>query len=120
MAGTNKLPGVTFGVEYSALTEKRGVVHIGAFVEDEELWQKVLKKLNGMKLYAGVSLEQAFVESLEQDLEKVKKEHEAEVMNLRRELEQAKQRLSVLEKKNAEFEEFEEALRALAKGAEVG
>ena len=114
MAGTSKqLPGITFGVEYSSLTAKRGVAHIGATVEDEELWRNVLKKLNGMKLYAGVNLEQAFVEALENDLDKMKSEHQQEVAKLRAELESARQRLSVLEKRNAEWERFEEAMKNL-------
>lgn len=115
MSGKNKLPGIVFAVEYAALTLKRGVVHLGATVEDEDLWWKVLKKLNGLKLYAGVGLQQALFEVLEQDQEQLKKEHVQEVSKLRSELEWAKQRLSLLEQKNVEWERFETTLQRIAK-----
>jgi hypothetical protein len=113
MAGKNKLPGIVFGVEYSALTIKRGVVHLGATVEDEDLWRKVLKKLNGLKLYAGADLQQALVEVLEQDQERMREEHGHEMSKLRAECEVLRQQNSIYKAKAEQYDQFMREMQQL-------
>jgi len=97
-----KLPGVTFHVQRSALREKAGEVTLDATVEDPDLWEKVLKKLDGYRVYTVSDLQTALVEVLQEEAKDEKTAHARELAAVREELERTKQELSVLKSRHSE------------------
>ena len=113
MEPNEKLPGLTFHIESSSLQEKHGRVQLSASVNDLDLWEEVLKKLDGFRVYTVADLQTALVEILQDEQKETKTVHEQEIESLRQELEHAKQRLSVLEKFEREAAQLEMELAKL-------
>lgn len=122
MDPTAKLPGVTFHIQHSALRDKAGSVTLDATVEDIDLWEKVLKKLEGFRVYTVADLQTAMVECMQEENRDEKTAHVREVSMLREELERSKQELSLLksrqeamDEERKRFKQFEEELSKLAR-----
>jgi hypothetical protein len=113
MEPNEKLPGLTFHVESSSLQKKHGRVQLDATVNDIDLWEEVLKKLDGFRVYTVADLHTALVEVLQDDQKQMKEEHDHEVQQMRQELERLRQRCSVLEKYEREAAQMEMELAKL-------
>ena len=113
MDPVDKLPGVTFYIRHSALTAKVGAVTLDAVVEDPDLWEHVLKKLDGFRVYTVADLQSALIECMQEENQEAKSTHARELATLREELERNKQRISMLEKAAEEHTKFNEELRKL-------
>lgn len=112
-----KLPGVTFHVNSSRLQGKIGYAVLDAQVEDVDLWDKVLAKLDKFRVYTVTDLQTAMIEVLQMDEKEEQERHAIEVESLRSELERVKQRLSVLEKV---FRELEGAMNSCIVRGDLG
>lgn len=113
MEPNEKLPGLTFHVESSSLMDKHGRVQLDATVNDGALWDEVLKKLNGFRVYTVADLQTALVEVLQEDQKQMKDTYEQHIQSLTQELERARQRISVLEKYEREAAQLELELAKL-------
>jgi hypothetical protein len=113
MEPNEKLPGLTFHVEGSSLQKKHGRVQLDATVNDLDLWDEVLKKLDGFRVYTVSDLQTAMVEILQDDQKQMKESHDQEVQALRQELERLRQRCSVLEQYERDAAQMELELAKL-------
>lgn len=121
MEPVNKVPGLTFHVEKASLKEKHGNVVLEATVNDSDLWDEVLKKLEGLRIYAVADFQTALVECLQDEVRDEKSARAKEAALMREELERTKQELSVLKARQAEmdeenkrFKDVEEELKKLS------
>jgi hypothetical protein len=113
MEPNEKLPGLTFHVENTSLQDKHGRVQLDATVNDIGLWDEVLKKLDGFRVYTVADLQTALVEVLQEDQKNMQDGYEQKVQHLTQELERARQRISVLEKYEREAAQLELELAKL-------
>jgi hypothetical protein len=113
MDPTDKIPGVTFFVQSSSLRDKQGQVQLDATVNDTELWDEVLRRLNGHRIYTVSDLTSAMIDVLQEDNRVMREEHTREVAALREQLQQAQQRVSFLEESSKRERPIVEELRKL-------
>jgi hypothetical protein len=114
MEPNENIPGVTFYVMRSSLKERIGSVVLDATVNDPDLWQEVLTKLNNLRVYTVADLTTAMIEVLQEENKEAKEGHAREVAALREKLERAQQRLSFYEAKERQDKELFEELSKLA------
>ena len=113
MEPNNKLPGLTFHIESSSLQQKHGRVQLDATVNDADLWDEVLKKLDGYRVYTVADLHTALVEVLQDDQKQMKEEHKQTMQQMQQELEYLRQRCSLLEKYERDAAQLELELAKL-------
>ena len=113
MEPNDKLPGLTFHVESSSLQQKHGRVQLDATVNDIDLWEEVLKKLDGFRVYTVADLQTALVEILQDDQKQMKGEYDKQMRALTQQVEYLKQRCSVLEKYERDAAQLELELAKL-------
>jgi gamma-glutamylcyclotransferase (GGCT)/AIG2-like uncharacterized protein YtfP len=99
----NKLPGLTFHVETAQLTNKLGKAEIHADVNDVDMWEQVITKLDGLRIYTVEDLATSVMEVLQTENKEEKMAHARQTEELRQQLETLKQRNSFLEQQNAEY-----------------
>ena len=103
MEPVNKVPGLTFHVEHAELSARLGKAEVHADVNDPDMWEKVIEKLDGFRVYTVEDLVSSVVSVLQDENKEAKTEHAKQVEALRQELGHAKQRVSFLEQQNAEY-----------------
>lgn len=114
MEPNEKLPGVTFHVVRSSLQERLGVVVLDASVNDPDLWQEVLTRLDELRIYTVSDLSTAMIQVLQEDNRELKEATDKEITQLRERLERAHQRLSFYEEKERKEQELLQSLHQLA------
>lgn len=70
------LPGITFSVKQitklKAIGDKKRVlVELSALVEDEELWESVVEKLDGLRIYSSHTFKDEILSALRETLQEV-------------------------------------------------
>jgi hypothetical protein len=113
MEPTDKLPGVTFYVERSSLRDRHGSVVLNASVEDPELWNEVLAKLDNFRIYTVGDLSTAIIEVLQEENKAGKEVHARETAELRARLERAEQQLSLYQAREREEDKLSAELAKL-------
>ena len=103
MDPVKKVPGLTFHVEHSELKSKLGIAELHADVEDPDMWDAVLEKLDGYRVYTVKDLQESVLEVLQSENKEEKAEHARREEAMRQELECLRQENSLLKKTNAEL-----------------
>jgi len=76
MDNTSSIPGLTFHVESadykdSAMFAAKGTVHLSVDIEDLDVWEEVLHRLDGMRVHAVDDFHRQLMTSLQQENEQL-------------------------------------------------
>lgn len=95
-------PGVTFHVEHATRTEQVGRIELHADVTDGPLWDEVVQKLDGFRVYTVRDMQEALMDLMQREHKEEKAALVSGTRSLSQENEVLRQRVSVLEQSNAE------------------
>ncbi len=103
MDPVEKAPGLTFHVEHASRTDTIGRIDLHADVTDGSLWDEVVQKLDGFRVYTVRDMQEALMDLMQKEYKEETSVLRARCTQLTQENESLKQRVSVLEQSNAEF-----------------
>jgi glutamyl-tRNA reductase len=127
MQHDEKIPGVTFfltkGEQLPPVNDKhlaRGQVILDCEITDFEVWKEVLEKLNGLRIYTVSDLAEAMVTISQKKHKELQEEFHKYKVALNTQLQQLRQKVSMLEAENTAFKEANAAWEEWAKTASPG
>lgn len=127
MQHDEKIPGVTFflkkGEQLPPSNDKhlaRGQVILDCEITDFEVWKEVLEKLNGLRIYTVSDLAEAMITISQKKHRELQEEFHKYKVSLNSQLQQLRQKLSMVEAENEEFRKANVAWKEWAKTASPG
>jgi hypothetical protein len=123
--GEEDLPGVTLNLVDAKIQAsfgpsdgdvmKYGTITVGAQIRDVEIWEKILVKMDGMKVYSSATLEEAAMEIACSKADDAEEKYKKEVTTLRSDLEVARQKNSWYQAEIVKLKERVEHAQTFAK-----